>query len=75
MQSIVEFRASGRVILKQAGTDGGQGGEGGGTRRLTRDASLQGQSVRREVAPITPWVVRPLQCRSRYTDANATADD
>jgi len=31
------------VILKQAGTDGGQGGAvvGGGTRRLTGDASLQ----------------------------------
>jgi len=66
------------VILKQARTDGGQGGAGeagGGTRRLTRDASLQRQSARCVAAPMTPWVVHPLQCRSRYTDANATVDD
>jgi len=48
---------------------------GWGTRRLTRHASLQQQSARWVVAPMTLWVVRPLQCRSHYTDANATAGD
>jgi len=32
---------------------------GGGTRCLTRDASLQLQSARWVVAPMTPWVARP----------------
>jgi len=37
-------------------TDGGQGGGGGGSRHLIRDASLQRQSARWVVAPMTPWV-------------------